>query len=360
MKALIMMGKKIEDDSASPRPEGPAGRGDEELAARLAAGDREALAPLYKRYAPLVYHIAAQSLDPASAEDLVQEVFLALWRKAASFDYRRGPFRPWLLQIVHFRVLNELRRKSRRPLLDSDAELDILDGLPYEGDGPAEEAWNEFRAKALRSAVDSLPAAQRQALSLAYFEDLTQDQVAETLHIPYGTAKTRIRAALGRLRAGLAPFVAASLLAVSLAGLLAWSEARQAVARLNERALSFVTASDISTLHLSAAAGLGGETHGSYRGRQGTALAVLALHNFAAAPAGRTYAAWALIGGRWILVGSALPDRNGNALIVGERPELARLPEAVEVRLEPKPLGSTPRGMTIVEWPGALVPARKE
>jgi RNA polymerase sigma-70 factor (ECF subfamily) len=333
---------------------------DEGLAGRLARRDRDALSPLYRRYAPLIYHIASQSLDPGSAEDIVQEVFLALWSKAGSFDERRGPFRPWLLQIAHFRILNELRRKSRRPLLDPDFDMDLLDGLPYKGDGPAEETWREFRAQAVRSAIETLPSAQRQALSLAFFDDLTQDQVAEALRIPHGTAKTRIRSALARLRRYLAPAGAILVLIAVLTGLLMRSETRGGIEPREERALELVTASDITTLHLAPTPGIGTATHGSYRGRSGTGLAVMALHDFSSPPAGKTYAAWVRVRGDWILLGTALPDRAGNALLIGERPELTALPQDIEVRLEVAPPGTIPGGETIVEWHERKPLERKE
>ncbi len=89
--------------------------GDDECMFQLAARNQEALRPLFRRYAPLVYHLASQSLEAGSAEDIVQDVFLTVWRKAAAFEPGRGSFRSWLLQITHFRILNELRRRSRRP-----------------------------------------------------------------------------------------------------------------------------------------------------------------------------------------------------------------------------------------------------
>src|SRR5438270_2591151 len=89
--------------------------GDEELMGQLAAGRQEALGPLHGRYAPLIFGLAAQTLDRAAAEEIVQEVFLAVWRKAATFDPARGTFRAWVLRIAHLRVINELRRRGRRP-----------------------------------------------------------------------------------------------------------------------------------------------------------------------------------------------------------------------------------------------------
>jgi len=113
-----------------PLPSAEAGPSDEELMQELARKTPGALQPLFARYAPLVFHIASQSLDPGSAEDIVQDVFLAVWRKADTFDPGRGALRPWLLQIAHYRILNELRARSRRPQLDPDVAADVVDGLP--------------------------------------------------------------------------------------------------------------------------------------------------------------------------------------------------------------------------------------
>src|SRR3954447_13246714 len=87
-------------------------RTDEELMQQLAAGAQEALGPLYSRYARLIFHLAVRSLNRPAAEEIVQDVFLAVWCGAATFDPARGAFRPWVLQITHFRILNELRRRS--------------------------------------------------------------------------------------------------------------------------------------------------------------------------------------------------------------------------------------------------------
>src|SRR5919198_5233592 len=113
---------------ASPRAPVDAETPDGELVSRLAAGRQEALGPLYARYAPLVFGVAAQSLDRAAAEEIVQDVFLAIWRKASDFDPQQGAFRGWLLQLAHWRVLNELRRRSRRPQVEPDD--DGLDRVP--------------------------------------------------------------------------------------------------------------------------------------------------------------------------------------------------------------------------------------
>src|SRR5438105_3860067 len=79
---------------------------DEELMLQLARGRQDALGPLYTRYVGLIFNLASQALDRAGAEEIVQEVFLAVWRRADSFDPERGAFRPWVLQIAHHRILN--------------------------------------------------------------------------------------------------------------------------------------------------------------------------------------------------------------------------------------------------------------
>src|SRR5262245_50222147 len=173
---------------------------DEEWMRRLAAGSPEALGPLYQRYGRLIFHLAAKSLDRPAAEEIVQDVFLAVWRRAETFDPQRGLFRPWVLQVAHHRILNELRRRSRQPQLEPDPEGMQLTEFPDESREPAEVVWQDYRRAALRAAFAELPLSQRQALGLAFFEDLTHEQVASVLKLPLGTAKTRIRAGLQRLR----------------------------------------------------------------------------------------------------------------------------------------------------------------
>jgi len=171
---------------------------------RLAAGRQESLARLYRRYASLVFNMAARSLDRDSAEEIVQDVFLAVWRKASVFTSERGAFRPWVLQIAHFRILNELRRRSRRPLVQPDPDGLVLASLADDGPEPDELAWRASLRADVRSAVKDLPRPQQQAVDLAFFKDLSHQEVAAELGIPLGTVKTRIRRGLGTLRNRLA------------------------------------------------------------------------------------------------------------------------------------------------------------
>ncbi len=187
-------------------------RSDEELMSELAAGRREALGPVHSRYASLIFELAARSLDRATAEEITQEVFLTVWQKAATFDPTRGTLRAWVSQITQTRVLNELRRRGRRPRTTSGTTDAGSEYLADSEPGPAEAVWHEHRRAAVRAAVDALPPPQREALSLAFLEDLTHEQVADFLKLPLGTTKSRIRSGLKALRGSLAPLVASGLI----------------------------------------------------------------------------------------------------------------------------------------------------
>jgi RNA polymerase sigma factor (sigma-70 family) len=324
---------------------------DEELMSQLVAQRQEALQPLYRRYAPLIFHLAAQTLDTATAEDIVQDVFLSVWRKADTFDPRRGTFRPWMLQIAHFRILNELRRRSRRPQLDTNSEEELLEQLPDSESEPIEAAWDAYRREALRAAVDNLPPPQRQALRLAFFEDLTHDQVADALDLPLGTVKTRIRSGLHRLRTNLLPLGLITVLLAILGVVGIRFQMQVAQLQRDARALALVTSSDETVIHLPAAPGVSPATHGSYRGRAGVPIAVVALEAFPVPAAGHTYQVWVLHHGQWIAVGTAEVNADGNAVVIGEGAEFATLPEAVQVTVEPNGGSATPSGEIIIAWP---------
>jgi hypothetical protein len=120
----------------------------------------------------------------------------------------------------------------------------------------------------------------------------------------------------------------------------------------NDRALAMATASDITRLHIPAAAGTNPATHGSYQGRPGTPLAVLAMHNFAAAPQGMTYRAWVRHGGSWTSMGTAVIDSAGEALVVAEGSAFTVLPAEVEVTIEPLGGSTTPTGTVVIHYTG--------
>jgi RNA polymerase sigma-70 factor (ECF subfamily) len=327
---------------------------DEELMAHLADGHEEALTPLHARYAGLVFGMVAHSLDRSAAEEITQDVFLTIWQKAQTYDPSRGQVRPWLLQIAHSRVLNELRRRGRRPRLVPDPDETQLGAIPDDAPLPDEEAWRDYRRAAIAAAVDALPPPQRQALSLAFFEDLTQQQVAAYLDLPLGTAKTRIRTGLQRLRVSLLPIVAAATLATT-GGLVALglrSYQQQETLQRHDRALGIVASSDATAVRLTAAPGVPAETHSTYRTRPDADLAIMTFSNFAPAPAEQVYQAWAREGGVWRSLGIVPLDGDGHALVIVDQPG-ASAPQALQVTRESAGGSAAPTGPVVVSWSGS-------
>jgi RNA polymerase sigma factor (sigma-70 family) len=323
---------------------------DEELMRQVGEGSAEAIGVLYRRFARLIARLAVQTLDRAAAEDLVQDVFLAVWRNAGRFDPERGTVRAWILQIAHFRLLNELRRRSRQPEIVPDPEGLVLGGLPAGEPGPAEMAWQQHRRAVLQSALDELPPSQREALDLAFLDDLTHEQVAAELGLPLGTAKTRIRAGLQKLRGTLGPQWAAVAAFCVLAALGIRYRSEHATLARYDRALSMVTASDSVNLRLASVPGTPEATHARYRGRAGVATAVVTFSNFPPAPAGQIYQAWARHGARWTSLGTVEPDAGGTARLIAEDPMLAALPDGLQVTLEPRTENAAPTGPVVVAW----------
>lgn len=322
--------------------------------AQLAAGNQEAIVPLLIRYAPRVQRLAEAAVDSAVAEDIVQDVFVAIWRGANSFDPKRGEVRDWLLQIARNRIANEIRRRGRHPEMNTAADETIWSGVTDSGPQPSEAVWHEFRRRVLRAAVDALPSKQRQAVALAFFDDLTHEQVAAALEVPLGTAKTRIRSAIQMLRHRLAPVVASLVVLVVVIAALAWHHL-ETTRQLNQedRALWLVTSSDVVPLRLESASGIDSKTHGTYRGRAGEGLAVLTFSNFSATPSGQEYSAWARIKDRWLKLGPVQLNDAGNGRLVAENPALADPPQELRVTLEPV-AGSgagKPSGPAVISWP---------
>jgi RNA polymerase sigma-70 factor (ECF subfamily) len=171
------------------------------VVARLARGEVEALAELYDRHAALVYSLARRILrNDADAEDVVQEAFAQAWRTAARYDPARGSVAGWLLVMTRTRALDKLRSRRARP--DSDPSA-LPETLQSDSAAPPEALIAAEQAAVVQEALRSLPAPQRTALELAYYEGLTQSEIATRLSEPLGTVKTRMRRALETLRARL-------------------------------------------------------------------------------------------------------------------------------------------------------------
>lgn len=325
---------------------------DERLVARLAAGEHWALGPLYSRHADFVFGVAAQMVDRATAEEIVQEVFLAVWRKADSYDPARGAFRAWVHRITQTRVLNELRRRGRRPRAADDPDGLHLDAIEDPDPDPADVVWLDDRRAAVRAAMADLPPPQREAVRMAFYEELSHQEVASALHLPLGTAKTRIRAGLQKLRQNLVA-VAIVCLAATLLGVLAdrYARARDALEQ-DDRALKLTTSSDAEALRLTAVAGVPAEAHANYRHAPGARIVVLTSSYLPPPPPGSTYRAWARLSGSWRYLGTLTPDGSGAARLIAEGPDLADKPGELEVTVEGTGAVNQPSGQVVLRWVG--------
>ena len=164
-----------------------------ELIARIHAGDEQAMAVVYDLYSGVVYSVAFRVLQNAtSAEDVLQDVFLQLWRNPRAFDSARGQLAPWLAAIARNRSIDMLRK--RKP------EDDISDYIVASGPQHDETVNSELVISKARSTIDRMPPEQKQLLELAYFEGLTHSEIAARTGEPLGTVKTRIRSGLMLLR----------------------------------------------------------------------------------------------------------------------------------------------------------------
>jgi RNA polymerase sigma-70 factor (ECF subfamily) len=208
---------------------GDPARTDAELIARVVAGDSEALAELYDRHADAIFRAAYRRLgDRHVAEEILQDTFLSLWNRAELFDESMGSLRAWLGTIARNRSIDRLRASGRRPapaslsgIADEDDERAMgrisQDALIASGSRPIDPELEADRTEirhAVQAALAGMPDAERRALELAYFEDLTQSEIAIRLGWPIGTVKTRTRRGLFRLRSVLADLVGGDLAAL--------------------------------------------------------------------------------------------------------------------------------------------------
>ncbi|MGB2622767.1 MAG: sigma-70 family RNA polymerase sigma factor [Candidatus Acidiferrum sp.] len=184
--------------SSGPREVSP----DATLVLRLLQKDVSAFEQLYDRHSRLVYGLVLRIVQHAStSEEVVQDVFLQLWRNAAQYDSARGPFVPWLCTMARNRALDHLRQKSER----QRRREDLPEELPSVIIAPDYETLldDKRRAERVRALMASLAPQQKRAIELAYFEGLSHSEIAAKLKEPLGTVKSWIRNGLLRLKAGL-------------------------------------------------------------------------------------------------------------------------------------------------------------
>jgi RNA polymerase sigma-70 factor (ECF subfamily) len=166
---------------------------DAQLLDRVRRGDEQAMATLYDLYSKVVYSVALRVLrDPAAAEDVLQDVFLGVWRKPERFVSARGSLGGWLAVVARNRAIDTLRRK--RP---SEQVEEVFLASPF---NLADEAERNTLMERVRAIILHLPLDQRKTLEMAYFDGLTHTEIAEITGDPLGTVKTRIRTALLTLR----------------------------------------------------------------------------------------------------------------------------------------------------------------
>ena len=167
------------------------------LVSAIASGDESAMGQLYDRYSAVVYSIALRVLgDAGMAEDLLQEIFIQLWRNPRAFDSDRGALAPWLVAVTRHRAIDWLRK--RRP------ETPVADVASFEPDLASKTEFARSVGK-IRAMLDRMPPTQRDVLEMAYFEGLTHSEIAARTGQPLGTVKTRIRSGLLTLRTALTP-----------------------------------------------------------------------------------------------------------------------------------------------------------
>ncbi|WP_040667847.1 sigma-70 family RNA polymerase sigma factor [Nitrolancea hollandica] len=175
---------------------------DEELVRRMDQGDIDALEVLYDRYSRAVYSFATRIVgDRLLAEEVLQEVFTRSWQQAGRFEFARGSYASWLLSITHNLAIDEIRKRQRRPqradMVDVAAVLQGQADVAADVEEAAEAS--EMRER-IRTAMEMLPEAQRVVIELAYFQGLTQREIAALLNEPLGTVKTRMRLGMQKLK----------------------------------------------------------------------------------------------------------------------------------------------------------------
>ncbi len=174
--------------------------------ARVAAGEQAAIGELYDRFARPLYSVALRMLsnNGREAEEVVQDVFVSVWKKAGTFEPGRAQVFTWLMVMTRNKCLDRLRAKSRRiPTADLLTEEAQERDIREDGRTAVEEIYDRERSTTIRSAVEKLPEDQKEVIDLAFFSGLTHSEIAEKLGISIGTIKSRIRYGVQKLRTSL-------------------------------------------------------------------------------------------------------------------------------------------------------------
>ncbi|HEY0128134.1 MAG TPA: sigma-70 family RNA polymerase sigma factor [Rubrobacteraceae bacterium] len=173
---------------------------DEELMLLVNNGEPKAFATLYDRHSRAAYCRAYRMMgEKQAAEDLAQEAFIKVWRRAGSYRAQKASVRTWILSIVHNRGIDQLRSHASRRRTQEKIEASAASSQPSEE--AFAETWRNTQAEQVREALSTLPKEQLKILELAYFSGYTHVQIAELLNVPLGTVKGRMRLGLKKIRA---------------------------------------------------------------------------------------------------------------------------------------------------------------
>ena len=173
---------------------------DIELLRQIAAGDSTSFAEFYDRHSTLMFSVACRILhDTSEAQDVLQEVFVQIWEKAAKFDPKLGKASSWAAILVRNKAVDRIRASQRRTRLAEETGAEQAAAANVD-DTANEAVYGHEKANLIHTAIIDLPVEQRQAIELAYFSGLTQDEISKKLNQPLGTIKARIRRGLLKLR----------------------------------------------------------------------------------------------------------------------------------------------------------------
>jgi len=177
---------------------------DRDLLRRIGRADEEAFRELFRRYSPNAMALARRVVrQPFIAEEIVQEAFLAAWRNAGGYSEGRGSVRSWLMTMVHHRAVDAVRREESQRRRAEDAQAEDVLAVEDPADTVVARLGLPEERRAVRAALEDLPAEQRQVIELMYFDGLSQSKVSERLGLPLGTVKSRTLLGMRRLRSSL-------------------------------------------------------------------------------------------------------------------------------------------------------------
>ena len=193
--------------SALPdNPQAERAREEAELLDKVGSGDRKSFEELHRRLATLLFSSALGILNNReAAEDVTQDVFMQIWDKAPSYDPARGKAVTWALTLARNKAIDRLRATQRRTRLHTQVETEHAGAQFLDDRDSLHDALENERGAAVRDALEKLSEEQREAIQLAYFQDLPYPEVARVLGVPLGTIKARIRRGMMKLRSVLEP-----------------------------------------------------------------------------------------------------------------------------------------------------------